>query len=158
MDIFALSRKESAEFIPKKLTYAIRIRDVNDNQELPPLICSPLFKHVEIYRFDDHVPDSYGRGPLEEGLPEKIISDFQRFSRDCECLITHCNEGEYRSTAVALALNDIFGLGYNHFDLCGLFPNINIYVFKQLIFSADRAKLLDDKLKRGCLEPLFLAS
>jgi predicted protein tyrosine phosphatase len=110
MDIVILNRKESAKYTPSKSTYAIRIRDFNGRKRLPRLVDSPLFKEVKIYRFDDADPDSNGRGPLKEGLPEKIITDFQKLKDGCECLMIHCNQGESRSPAVGLALNDIFNL------------------------------------------------
>ena len=158
MEIVILNRKKSGEYSPTKLTYAIRIRDFNDRKRLPKLMDSHLFQEVKIYRFDDADPDSHGRGPLKEGLAERIITDFQKLRNNCECLMIHCNQGESRSPAVGLALNDIFDLGYDHFAFSGYHWQYNPHVFKQLIFAADRMRLLSDKIKSCALEPLFLAS
>ena len=143
------------EYKPLVPTYAIRIRDCEASGELRPLVDSPLFRKINVYRIDDCQPDAQGRGPVPEGTAEQLIKDFSsamfKFA-DIRDILIHCNEGKARSPATGGALNEVFNLGYETWRIYADFPKCNEHVYNQIVLAArlmgippikDRIKLFD---------------
>lgn len=122
----------AVEHEPQELTYAIRIgapRDIPD-----PLKPSSLYLCVAQYSFDDTNPGRVERGQIlfDEGIASRMIKGFREYQEKCQSLIVHCSAGRNRSPAVAMALNDLFNLGYDTEELMDEYPEYNSYIYALL--------------------------
>jgi len=128
---------EAIEYEPSRPTYGIRIASFNHRGDFRkyPLRHYRSFKQVFEYVFDDINPNSK---PLRDeilfdnGLAEKIINDFDENREGCEVLLVHCMAGKNRSPSVAIALNELFDLGHNTFELKERYPEFNRYVYEEM--------------------------
>ncbi len=75
------------------------------------------------------------RVTLDEGLAVKMLTDFALHGHKaaCEALLVHCLYGRNRSPAVAMALNEVFGLGHDIHQLEQKYPLYNRYAFGLLL-------------------------
>ncbi len=129
MDIKIMGHRRAARYVPKVPTLAIRIFDshpVSSNRPSLQLKDSSLYT-ICGYTFDDtdldailwcepdiDVQELYKRDViLDRKLARGILNDFVTLSVGCKGLLVHCALGASRSPAVAMALNEIFGLGYD---------------------------------------------
>ena len=121
--------------LPDKPTYAIRIASpgFNNLREFP-LENSPLYVGISEYIFDD--ADDFYRPEwavmFDEDIAGRVLQDFEIHRDGCESLLVHCSKGENRSPAVAIALNEIFGLGQDSAALKEQYPDSNWFVYKIL--------------------------
>lgn len=77
---------------------------------------------------------------FNEDLADEVIRDFRAaFSSEMDLMI-HCLNGESRSAALGVSLNDIFGLGNN--NLYYQYPRFNRYVYNLMINRADELGLV----------------
>lgn len=96
------------EEAPVGRTYLIRIQNRDLDRRMPyDPPNHPTLTIVE-YHFDDE--DNSIRG-LDETTARQILFDFSEHKSTIDELIVNCFTGKSRSPAVALAFNDIFGLG-----------------------------------------------
>ena len=143
MEIKIFSVWKAAEYQPINSTYAIRIfpSDTFSNS-LPPLIDSPLYRKIMEYTFDDNDihPFLQERGPVwfNENIAEKIIKDFVESKDEIETLLVHCSVGKNRSPAVALSLNEIFGLGADSNALKTRYEHYNRFVYEMMVEIGSR--------------------
>jgi len=74
---------------------------------------------------------------FHKNLALKIISEFDTWKKQESFteLVVHCYVGAGRSPAVAIALNDIFQLGYQAKDLIGRYPEYNKYIFDVMVLT-----------------------
>ncbi|MBS3140460.1 hypothetical protein J4479_05665 [Candidatus Woesearchaeota archaeon] len=133
MDLEILSLLEACEYRPKNRTYALRIASPKHLYESPvfDLVNSPLYTIVT-YAFEDENPPRLYHS-LTESLAKQILTDFKDRGLDQDTLLVHCSRGQNRSPAVGMALNDIFGLGYDRKVLKQKFPEANWHVYRRLL-------------------------
>lgn len=127
MDLHILSEIEASNFLPIKNTYGIRIYSSNRTDKPLELKKSEFYKRIAEYTFDvvDDEPCEEGQislcgtgsVDLTECVARDLVMDFSRHRRGVEALMVHCRAGKERSPAVAIALNDIFKLGYGSEEL-----------------------------------------
>ena len=134
--------------MPEVPTLVIRIFDSYPdclNSPNKKLKDSPLYTILN-YTFDDqdvdtlleHEPDYYldelaqNHVLLNEDLAKKMLNDFERSKNGCLDLIIHCTLGGSRSPAVAIALNEIFALGYDTDKLKEKHSIYNKFVYRLL--------------------------
>ncbi len=132
---------------PKKRTYAIRIFDPKlKAEERNPLENSELYVKINQYSFDDN--DTYpwrtvnGNVWFDGQIAEQMIRDFAGYKDNIECLLVHCGLGESRAPAVAMAFNEIFGLGQNTGELLTKYPKTNRHVYETLRKTAERLGII----------------
>ncbi len=147
MEIVIASIFEALLFEPEKETYAIRIfggqhRDLASYR----LKESPLFVHVAEYVFDDLESGS----PMAphyvwptSGIADRIVAYFQAHGLESEVLLAHCLFGRNRAPAVAIALNDTFGLGQDSAALKRRYPHMNTLVYALMLEAGKRISLCD---------------
>lgn len=145
MDLLVMPWWEAIMYQPEKKTYAIRIFNGEDKEapKRDPLKSSPLYVCVAEYFFDDN--DEFTRcGPvtIDEETARRMIEDFARHRESVECLLVHCFKGQNRSPAVAMALNEIFGLGHDASALRENYQSANKYVYKRIRETAEGLGLL----------------
>jgi predicted protein tyrosine phosphatase len=137
MEFVCLSREKAAEFKPRMPTYVIRILDCLDKRPLLPMFDCDYFRCVDVYRFDDAIPESFGSHPIGREVAVKLLSDFSsviKRYRDIQQVMIHCNEGKSRSPAVAGALKHIFFQDFTHWDISIHHPDFNEHVYHQLVY------------------------
>ena len=134
-----LGREKTLAHVPQEQTYGIRIgfsgycskkSDVEDFKELEN---HPLYV-PHVYHFDDVEPltcEKYER-PITRDIAIQIIRDFEQGKGGCSMLLVHCEEGQSRGPAVAMALNHIFKLGATNRELAKKYPHFNLHVAKTL--------------------------
>lgn len=138
MDLHIFGKWDAQEFQPSKPTYAIRIfSSYNTDSDKKPLATSPLYHRIVEQTFDDIWPDYPGVGfenPImfSEEMADSIIRDFSAHKDSIDTLLVHCSRGINRSPAVALALNEIFNLGYNPHELKKKYPHATWFVYDTL--------------------------
>jgi len=108
------------------------------------------FVKSAVYFFDDldlYLETKYGKDHLKKIIhaenPQifhkilalQIISEFDTWKKheSFEELVVHCYVGAGRSPAIAMALNEIFQLGYQTQDLIKLYPEYNEYIFDVMV-------------------------
>ncbi len=133
-----MSLGKAQKYVPELKTYAIRIGSEFDFLNIMPLKESENWVNIFEYYFDDVWPGCPGGIPprvtlLNDNLAKKIISDFDTHREKTEHLLVHCSAGKNRSPAVAMALNDIFNLGYDSKKLKEKYPDYNSYVYETLL-------------------------
>ena len=143
MKLLIKALRDAISYIPDNRTYAIRIFSsfVKERDKLP-LHSSGLWVNVAEYVFDDNT-DSYMACPktIDDKIAISIITDFARHRETTETLLVHCTLGRNRSPAVAMALNDIFKLGYIPKELREEYVVANLYVYPKLLEIAPVLKL-----------------
>lgn len=138
MDLHIFGKWDAQKFQPAKPTYAIRIfSSYSQDFDKKPLTDSPLYHRIVEQTFDDIWPDYLGVGfsnPImfTEEMAASIIRDFSAHKDSIEALLVHCSRGINRSPAVALALNDIFGLGHDSVRLKAKYKEANWFVYDTL--------------------------
>jgi predicted protein tyrosine phosphatase len=145
MEILVMAGWDAVKYNPDKKTYAIRIFH-SKTAEKDPLVESGLYAHVAEYTFDDNdthfkgCPFTIISGPkwLDEETAKKMLEDFARHREGIECLLVHCGQGMSRSPAVAMALNEIFGLGQDAEALREKYSDYNMYVYQKLKDVAEK--------------------
>nr|MBA4404889.1 hypothetical protein [Nanoarchaeum sp.] len=143
MDLHILSEIEASNFKPIKLTYAIRIYSSTREDAPLELKKSPWYKRIVEYTFDviDDEPCEPGQvslcdtGTVElsESVARDLIMDFSRHSNGIEALMVHCKAGKERSPAVAIALNELFGLGHNREELKTKFEHFDCKAYETIL-------------------------
>lgn len=139
-----MSLRDAIEYEPTKSTYALRIFPAWGNFR-KPLRESSLYKVIHKYVFDAISPPFFNSSSMSSNyvlftpdLADKIISDFSVGKQGCESLLVNCTQGINRSPAVALALNEIFDLGYDSEVLKNKHPKYTKYVYDTLMKAATR--------------------
>jgi predicted protein tyrosine phosphatase len=133
MDLHIFGLFDAITFEPVKPTYAIRlISGKCYSEERKPLFDSTLYRAIRFYQFDDITPRA-GRGILfTEAMARDILLDFTTQRSGIEALVVHCFFGKNRSPAVAMALNEIYGLGHDTDALKKKYNEANWYVYNLL--------------------------
>ncbi len=138
MDLHIFGKWDAQKFQPAKPTYAIRIfSSYNTDSDKKPLVNSPLYHRIVEQTFDDIWPGSPTvgfRNPtmFTDEMADSILRDFSAYKDSIEALVVHCSRGINRSPAVALALNEIFGLGYDPDQLKIQYPDATWFVYDTL--------------------------
>lgn len=158
MEIRIMSCQEAGRHVPLVPTLAVRIYNSHKNpiaENLPGRIRlrrSLLYTVLE-YSFDDYNPEMWRKLGLCErdieerlsmstvidgALAERLELDYLKNSPGKNELLVHCHQGAARSPAVAIAFNDIFGLGHDGAEMRSHYPHFNTYVYNELIKAAER--------------------
>lgn len=138
MNIKITSLWDAVSYKPDKPTYAIRVFSsesvLGSDRQLKQ---SPMYKHIREYIFDDNDTHPFlikcGRKWLDEDTARQIVSDFKENRGEVETLLVHCNQGQNRSPAVAMALNELFELGNDLSELQKKYKDYNHFVFEMLM-------------------------
>jgi len=99
-------------------------------------VCSYTFDDIDLDQLLEHYPktdmDQLARKHVlfDQVIAQKILADFAMKRADTLDLLIHCTLGASRSPAVAVALNEIFGLG--QIDLKERYPAYNHFVYRLL--------------------------
>jgi len=141
-----MSSSDAAAYQPDKPACVIRIFSAyqrGDSFWEEPLAKSEFYKSIETYYFDDIWPGigSQKEILLDDDLASRIINNFAKNKNGCETLIVHCSRGINRSPAVAIALNEIFGLGHKSSELKKKYDESNWYVYNKLIEAGKKYQL-----------------
>ena len=140
MEVLIKKWFDAVEYVPVKPTYAIGIHDKERMYDPFKLKDSGLYVAVE-YVFDDRTPE-FGTGIVfDEGLARQVLTGFKEMGLDKETLLVYCGRGRNRSPAVAIALNEIFGLGYDTAELKEKYSEANWFVYKTLVKTAKKVNL-----------------
>lgn len=147
MNVLIKGLWETRKYYPERKTYVIRIFASGTNWLTShiPLRKSDNYETVMKYVFDDITPETIGRRgkfgfddkllfTKEMGL--EIIADFIAGKESCEDLLVHCHRGRSRAPAVAIALNDSFGLGQDGEEMKRQNPRYNKFVYEMIMKSA----------------------
>ncbi len=135
-----MGREKALAHVPQEKTYGIRIgfsgsfSERCNAEEFQRLENHPLYV-PHVYHFDDVEPstcEAYEL-PITKEIAVKIIRDFEKRKEDCFTLLVHCEEGQSRSPAVAMALNHIFKLEYSNRELAAKYPRFNIHVVQTIV-------------------------
>lgn len=146
MSLLIMSQRQAVYHLPAVPTTALRIFDSYPGSLKLPLVDSPFYS-VQEYVFDDQDLDSLqtyyphldfaflARQHVffDDELAQKILVDFDKLRGSCIDLLVHCTLGGGRSPAVALALNDIFNLGYNSEEIKKKYQAYNPFVYRLLM-------------------------
>jgi len=138
MDLHIFGKWDAQEFQPIKPTYVIRIfSSYSDDLDKKPLADSPFYRRIVEQTFDDIWPGSPSVGfqnptMFTEEMADSIIRDFSAHKDSIDALLVHCSRGKNRSPAVALALNEVFNLGYNSQELKKQYPDATWFVYRTL--------------------------
>jgi len=133
-----MSLPQAVKHIPKPKTYGLRISSEFDFLDIMPLEKSENWVGIFEYHFDDIWPKCPGRvSPKEvmfnDELAQKVLSDFREHKDQVDRLLVHCYAGQSRSPAVAIALNEIFNLGYDSEEMKEEYPGYNQFVYEMLL-------------------------
>ncbi len=130
-----MSISDAVMHLPERSTYAIRIASPGfNNLRKFQLENSPLYVKIVEYVFDD-ADDLYrpeGALMFDEDIADRMLEDFEFHKDDCDSLLVHCSKGQNRSPAVAIALNEIFGLGNDTESIRREYPEYNRLVYSLL--------------------------
>ncbi|MBU2637683.1 MAG: hypothetical protein KJ955_01800 [Nanoarchaeota archaeon] len=141
MEIKVMGFRKALAHTPLVPTLAMRIFDSDADPIIKrPLVCSPFYK-IYCYTFDDLDMDiihalypndkSYlRRVHFSEDIAKQILTDFENSRQGMLELLVHCTLGANRSPAVAIALNEIFGLGHNTDEMKTKYSAFNRYVYR----------------------------
>lgn len=139
MRIRILPYLEAIRLEPKAPTYAIRIFGTKPSSRVrseTPLSSRGNWVCVQKYEFDDLTSYTPGQRLFGRAIATRIITDFEPYREVCEQLLVHCFAGRSRSPAVAIALNDIFDLGYDSERMMANFPRYNKFVYLKMRAAA----------------------
>ena len=133
MDLHITDYCGALEHRPSKNTYAIRI-SAPRFPACDPLIASDFYKCISSYSFNDTLPGRVMPGEIlfSEDLALRMLRAFDYDRMVCESLLVHCSQGQNRSPAVAMALNDLFSLGHDTGKLMEQYPEYNTHVYNIL--------------------------
>ena len=148
MEIKVMGYGQALRHIPTVPTLAIRIFDSfpgSSNTSARRLPESSLYT-IREYVFDDldvdRVAPRYGQEVIEqwrkkyavfdEEMAQRIVDDFARLRSGNLELLVHCTLGVSRSPAVAVALNEIFDIGYDIKKMKREYNGYNRYVYRLL--------------------------
>jgi predicted protein tyrosine phosphatase len=143
MELIITGLSRAMLYEPSKPTLAIRIFSSYNGFSDPDLQKSELYKFTGKYLFDDIWPGFAGSKSsvmINEDIATKILTDFNNNYKNCESVLVHCSRGKNRSPAVAIALNQIFKLGYNMDELRKKYSESNWYVADMIIDTARKLK------------------
>lgn len=138
MELLIMGLSDAISYIPKNPTYAIRI-----DSELTPLDADFVLQDsglytIKQYVFDDRTPHDGDGKLLDDETAHQLLDDFKQRGVDHDTLLVHCIMGKNRSPAVGMALNDIFRLGYDRYELQQQYLHANKYIYETLIAAAKR--------------------
>jgi predicted protein tyrosine phosphatase len=138
MDVHILSLWDALAFEPVKPTYAIRIKS-SFSEAGRKLKDSALYKRIVEYTFDDN-DHFFQAGPVSitTEIADALLMDFAEHKKGVEALLVHCSRGKNRAPAVAIALNEIFGLGYDQKELKNRFRALNTEVYSTISEAGQR--------------------
>src|SRR3989338_10747350 len=132
IELLIMSRGDISTYNPPVPTYVIQISSSFD-PAVDPLIDSEFYTRRH-YIFDDN-DHRFKAGPvfLDDHIAQAIVSDFQSNMAQVQALIVQCSLGRNRSPAVAIALNDLFSLGYDSEILKKQYPVFNRAIYDKII-------------------------
>jgi len=150
-ELYILSKEIAATFQPEKPTRAIRLIDFPEKRRalFPPL--QGTYTHIHTYYFDDIDYDTTlseeeicakGLVRFNHDIAEQLLQDFQSES-PFEAVLIHCSAGLGRSPGVAIALNEIFNLGYETWKLESRYAHYNKYIRQTLRDTAQSLGLIE---------------
>ncbi len=141
MDLHIMSSIGAIKHRPDKPTYAIRIYSSAFYEQVKgyKLRESIFYRKIVEYIFDDN-DRSFQAGPvtITNALADTIVGDFAENKAQTEALLVHCTQGQNRSPAVVIALNEIFTLGQNSEELCDRFKRYNRAVYRAIMEAGER--------------------
>jgi len=145
MELLIKSLMEAVKYRPVKKAYAIRISSEYSLDHLYPLVDSENWVKISSYVFDDVWPGMPGLDPrdvlLDDDKAQRILLDFKDYIPQTETLLVQCQEGIYRSSAVGIALNEIFGLGHDADKLKKEHPEYRRFVYEMLLKAGKKLEL-----------------
>jgi len=138
MELLITSLMDAIKYHPVKKTYAIRISSEFTIDHLYDLIESDNWVSIASYVFDDVWPGMPGGlrsrdVVFNEDLAQSILTDFKEYLPQTEILLVQCQRGMNRSPAIGIALNEIFGLGYDSDSLKEKYPEYRPFVYDTLL-------------------------
>lgn len=139
MKIKVVPYVEAIKLEPRAPTYAIRIFGTKPESKIrseTPLPVQGNWVRIRKYEFDDLTSYESGQTLFGQAIAREIISDFRRYQKECEELVVHCFAGRSRSPAVAIALNEIFDLGYDPRRMKSNFPKYNRFVYLKMMAAS----------------------
>jgi hypothetical protein len=155
LELIVKSNINVVSFMPPTPAALMRINggDCGSHQFLD--IDKSRYVQIRTYIFDDRDPrkdyglglgpvptaklvemHSYGWVPFDEQMAVVILDDFERMMPWIKTLVIHCNAGQRRSPAVAIALDELYGLGNK--TLRDNYPEPNQWVYDTLITVGER--------------------
>ena len=157
MAITVLPKQLAATYEPTERTKVIRLMDNQPEQRetYPPLKESPLYISVQEYFFNDENPDErWPTDPVakdyelrrflqenkrlfDEDIAMKIMADFED-GQEFKDLLVHCSAGISRSPAIAIAMNDIYGLGEDPLKMRTKYNKHNTFVYRIMMETAEK--------------------
>lgn len=150
VELVVSDHRWAEQFVPNNPTAAIRIgaSGLSIEQQYEPLVPSSQYIAQFVHIFDDIdwlTPDQLDeharQGPDQSedyvffSLDRScaVVQDVAEIIKSIDTLLVHCKYGLSRSPAVAMALNDIFDLGYDKEWMTYEFNRYNEPVYKQML-------------------------
>lgn len=101
-----------------------------------------MYRGVNSYVFDDIDPFFHPDDGvmIDAGIADEIVRDFDKCRHGVEALLVHCLMGENRSPAVAIALNEVFGLGHDTRILMESYSAYTMYAYDKLCEAGKRLR------------------
>jgi len=124
---------------PSDRTYLIQIALGNSlyDKSLDSVVEGKTYARRFIYKFADLFPGETRKGILfDKFIAERVIEDFRVGREGCGTLLVHCSQGQNRSPALGIALNDIFELGHDSEALRQKYDAFNQWVYKVMLETA----------------------
>lgn len=136
MDLHIMSLRDAIAYVPDKPTHAIRIFSSFslEARKFELRQASEHYRRIVEYVFDDNFP-GFRAGPVSmtPNLADRLVKDFVDHRSQVQALLVHCTHGKNRAPAVAIALNEIFGLGHNTSELKTKFPESNWEIYRTIL-------------------------
>lgn len=127
--------QDAKEHIPRVPTYAIRIYDTSgESEKFYGKLCGKYLA-INNYYFDGVHQKSTEGGllSLTDEIAQKMLLDFILYRRQAEELLIHDWFENERSSATALAFNEIFMLGNSTEEIERRYPQYNKFVRRTLL-------------------------
>jgi predicted protein tyrosine phosphatase len=141
LDILSLP-EATLDFSPRAPTYAIRIFNSNTPSQRQPLKLSRFYEKELEYIFDEEIVRIPNRIMFSDNIATKIIADFQYGAKGCDAIVVHCRHGLNRSPAVGLALNQIFNLGNDSWQMNQDYPILSRVVYREMLRIAQKLEII----------------